>query len=123
MKSITLTFPWPDMQLASIHGNGNRFLKARQIKTLRTIAAGESINQAGDMRFKTASVNYWLYIPNKIKRDAANMVQACKPIIDGIVDSKVLSGDSWDVLRISGVFIDVDRDNPRVEIHLFEETR
>ncbi len=60
------------------------------------MAAGVALEQARRVRLDRAIVVYWFYVPNKIKRDAANMVQACKPIIDGIVDAKVLTGDSWE---------------------------
>ena len=122
IRSITLTFPFPDMSRASIHGNGSRQAKAKQIKEVRAIARHASLDQGdGFVRLEVANIRYWIFMPNKIKRDAANMVQACKPIIDGIVDAKILAGDSWDVLKIAGVHVEVDRVNPRVEIQLWQQ--
>ncbi len=83
---------------------------------------GVALEQARRVRLDRAIVVYWFYVPNKIKRDAANMVQACKPIIDGIVDAKVLTVNMG-VLEIGGVNVCVDSENPRVEIELWEDNR
>ena len=37
------------------------------------------------------------------RRDAANLVQSCKPLVDGVVDSGLISGDHWEVLAIGKV--------------------
>jgi hypothetical protein len=46
------------------------------------------------------------------------MLQALKPSIDGIVDSGLVEGDSWQQMTVYNVSVEIDRKNPRVEITL-----
>lgn len=50
-----------------------------------------------------AVVDYQFFVPDKRRRDSANMVQSCKAMIDGVVDAKMIPGDHWEVLRIGRV--------------------
>ena len=121
-RTITLEFPIPDMQKSSIHGNGNRFAKAKTIKQLRGGATWTVLNKYNGVRLgNRCLISYRFYVPDKRRRDEANMIQACKPFIDGIVDAKLISGDHWEVLSIIGVETKVDRERPRVEIVITEE--
>lgn len=46
------------------------------------------------------------------------MIQQCKPYIDGIVDSGLIAGDHWEVLRIVHVGVWMDKENPGVSLEL-----
>jgi hypothetical protein len=50
-----------------------------------------------------AAVHYRFEFPDRRRRDAANYIQACKPYIDGIVDSGLIVDDCWERLSIGGV--------------------
>ena len=50
-------------------------------------------------------VDYRFSVPDRRRRDMANMVQSCKPIIDGVVDSGLIQGDHWEVLGIGEVSV------------------
>jgi len=63
-------------------------------------------------------VTYSFFCPDNRRRDEANMVQAMKPTLDGIVDSGLIEGDHWQAMTIYGVFTVVDKENPRVEIRI-----
>lgn len=120
MQSITLTFPWPDMSKASIHGDGNWIVKARWTKTVRANAMYLAKDQATGVKLNKAKIKYYFFVPDNRRRDEANMIQMCKPMIDGIADAKVIAGDHWQVLKIAGVVVAIDNENPRVEIELSE---
>lgn len=53
--------------------------------------------------------DYRFSVPDRRRRDMANMVQACKPIIDGVVDSGLIQGDHWEVLGIGEVSVVVEK--------------
>jgi hypothetical protein len=50
-----------------------------------------------------AVVHYQFELPDNKRRDAANLVHACKAAIDGIVDSGLIPDDCWQVLTIGSV--------------------
>ena len=52
-------------------------------------------------------VDYAFTVPDRRRRDTANMIHSCKAIVDGVVDSKLISGDHWDVLSIGAVSVTV----------------
>ena len=56
-------------------------------------------------------VDYRFSVPDRRRRDCANMVQSCKPIVDGVVDSGLIQGDHWEVLGIGEVSVVVDKAN------------
>lgn len=66
----------------------------------------------------SVQIAYLFYVPDLRKRDEANLIQSCKPYIDGIVDSGICEGDDWKRMSIMGVATMLDRKNPRVELHI-----
>jgi len=120
VQAITLTFPWPDMSKASIHGDGNWIVKSRWTKTARDSAMYLAKDQATGINLKKATIRYYFFVPDNRRRDEANMIQMCKPMIDGITDARVIAGDHWQVLKIAGVVVAIDNENPRVEIEISE---
>ena len=88
MNRITITLPWPSSSLHA-HAKGHWRWKAKATKTHRKAALLASL-AAGVQRIKQmriAIVDYHFYMPDKRNRDAANLIQSCKPYIDGIADS------------------------------------
>jgi hypothetical protein len=118
MKSVTLTFPLPTTK-KTVHGNGGWRGKFGHVQRLRSEAKISTLSQTRKV-FAKARIKYRFAVPDRIRRDEANLIQACKPIIDGIVDARCLAGDDWQRLSIAGVETFVDKDNPRVEIVLEE---
>jgi hypothetical protein len=54
----------------------------------------------------------WLFtiaflVPDRKRRDRANLIQSCKPIIDGICDAGIVEGDHWEVMSIGEVTVNV----------------
>lgn len=64
------------------------------------------------------SVTYRFIFRDNLRRDEANMVQRCKPVLDGAVEAGIIAGDHWQVLHTAGIECSVDRANPRIEIVL-----
>jgi len=92
--------------------------KAKIVKSHREIACliAKSLKSKPITSF--AKIHYTFFVPNKIKRDESNMIQSCKPYVDGIVDSGLIAGDDWTRLTIAGVSVEVDKSNPRVVISI-----
>ena len=63
--------------------------------------------------FEVAAVSYTFYMPDDRVCDASNMIQSQKAAIDGIVDSGLIAGDRWQLLRIAEVTVKIDATNPR----------
>lgn len=85
------------------HTSGNRWDKAKATKQFRALGKLLAM-QVGNKPIKgRAVVDYLFFVPDHRQRDAANMVQSCKPIIDGVVDAKMIAGDHWEALAIGRV--------------------
>jgi len=60
------------------------------------------------------------FVPDRRRRDEANLIQSCKPAIDGVVDAGVIEGDHWEKLTTGSVRVSIDKNDPRVVL-IFEE--
>lgn len=98
---ITITAPI-DKRLHA-HAKGSWRAKAQATKQARQLAKLLALDASNRKIAGKAIVDYLFFVPDKRRRDAANMVQAVKPIIDGVVDSGLISGDHWEVLAIGKV--------------------
>jgi hypothetical protein len=107
-QMITLTFP-VDPRLHA-HTSGSWRKKAVATKQMRTYAYLAAKQSGQTPIHGPVSVTYRFTVPNRIRRDAANMIQACKPIIDGICDAGLIDGDHWEVMRIIGVDVVVGKE-------------
>jgi crossover junction endodeoxyribonuclease RusA len=118
---LSVTLPWISSELHA-HAKGHWRSKAAATKACREMAflVGKSLRPK--MPYANAKVFYRFYVPDKRRRDEANMVQAVKPFLDGLVDAGVIAGDDWTVLNTKGIAVAVDRDNPRVVLE-FEEMK
>ena len=98
---ITITCPI-DKRLHS-HNKGHWREKASVVKQARQLARLLALEASNRKIAGKAIVEYLFFVPDRRRRDASNMVQAVKPIIDGVVDSGLISGDHWEVLAIGKV--------------------
>ena len=113
---ISIDLPKPS---GHAHNKGHWRAKARPIKAMRELAyilAKQAIAEHGKPNADVVDVSYFFRVPDRGRRDAANMIQECKPYIDGIVDSGLISGDHWEVLRIIEVGVSIDKENPGVTL-------
>ncbi len=80
------------------HSKGGWFQKARATKTARAMAKLLAMDSGNKPIKGKARVDYTFFVPDRRRRDEANLVQAAKPLIDGVVDAGMISGDHWEVL-------------------------
>ena len=118
MDAATITLPPADAQL-NAHAKGHWRAKAKataeQRALARILAKQQPVTIPGRCR-----VHYEFYVPDRRRRDAANLVQSCKAAIDGVVDAGVIKGDHWEVLEIGSVSVFVDKLDPRIVL-MFEQ--
>ena len=115
-RMISIELPTPS---GHAHNKGHWRAKARPIKAMRELAyilAKQAIAEHGRPKADVVEVRYFFRVPDRRRRDAANMIQQCKPYIDGIVDSGLITGDHWEVLRIIGVGVMIDKEKPGVTL-------
>jgi hypothetical protein len=120
---ITIVLPFPDLSKCSIHNKGHWRTKSEYTKELRMVSCFEALRRNGvipNSQIDRASIQYRFYVADRKRRDAANLVQACKPYVDGIVDAGLIAGDHWEALQIAVVSVEVDKKNPRVELIISE---
>lgn len=98
---ITITCPI-DKRLHS-HNKGHWREKAVAVKQARQLARLLALDASNRKLAGRCVVDYLFFVPDKRRRDAANLIQSCKPILDGVVDSGLISGDHWEVLAIGKV--------------------
>ncbi len=118
---MIITLPWINPKLHA-HTGGVMWDKIKATKAARMQAkliCRDMINrkQVHPIAGRVL-VSYTFFVPNYYRRDEANMIQSCKPAIDGIVASGLIEGDHWQAMTIYGVFTEVDKENPRVEIRI-----
>jgi len=120
---MKITLPFPDMQRLHAHAKGNsRYTKSKATKEARQLAcyaATDMLNRKLTVPLiGRVLVSYAIYVPDNRERDECNMLQACKPYVDGLVDAGLCGGDSWQKMSLFNVFVEIDREDPRVEITL-----
>jgi hypothetical protein len=113
IDEVEITLPLPGKSLHS-HAKGHWRAKsgataqARREATWATKAAW-----SGDA-WTRATVDYFFAVPDRRRRDAANLVAACKAYVDGVIDAGLLPDDCWEMLSIGEVSVEIDRERPRV---------
>ena len=63
-------------------------------------------------------INYTFFVEDMRQRDRANMIQQCKALIDGVVDSGVIEGDHWEISWIGAVEVVYRAKNPGVRLEI-----
>jgi len=119
-QSVKITLPLPPSVLHA-HNKGHWRVKAPAIKAARYEAMWSTIaNNPRDLRFERAILSLTFFVPDNRQRDALNLTQSMKPSIDGVVASKLIPGDHWQVLKIGDIDCEIDRKKPRVVL-VFQE--
>lgn len=123
MRSLTIDLPWPVPALHS-HNKGHWRSKVVEVRKLRDLAMF-AVRQACPValpRWELATIDYLFYCPDNRRRDQANLIQAMKPAVDGIVDSGLIPDDCWQVLAIGKVVCVVVPKNPFVSLQIRKRT-
>ena len=120
MTSVTITLDLPDSRLHA-HAKGGWRAKRPAVKSARGLAHMIAIRDRGAFRRPDrATIHYAFFVPDNRQRDEANLIQMCKPYVDGLCDAGLIVGDHWQVLSTGGVSVEIDRDRPRVELTITE---
>jgi len=119
LNTLTITLPPPNPKLHA-HAKGGWRAKVGATKELRQLAWSLALEACEQLEepWPAASVEYRFCVPDLRRRDAANMIQATKPAIDGLVDAGLIPDDDWRHLGTKAVIVELDRENPRVELML-----
>ena len=89
----------------------------REIRSAATVCAKASkVAPLG----RSAITTVW-FVPDKRRRDAGSLSLTTKAAIDGLVDAGVWPDDNSDWITQESYRIELDKTNPRIEIHI-EET-
>ncbi len=112
---IRIDLPFPDKKLHA-HNTGHWRSKADAVANMRGMAKLLAMRKGNTSVGKAAVCHYRFRVPDNVRRDVANMIQSCKPAIDGIVDSGLLADDCWQVLSLGRVEVVIDRNRPGVDI-------
>jgi len=104
-REFSIRLPWPDRRLHA-QTRGSRWKKISATTAAREAAfmLGQAEKQKATVRLpiEVCEVSYLFVMPSKTRRDVANLIQSCKPFIDGLVDAGIVSGDDWTKMRIAG---------------------
>ena len=106
---IKIALPFP---LAThSHNKGHWRAKAGPIKAMREHACllGRQAVAGYGKIVGAFEMSYAIYVPDMRRRDTVNMLQQCKPYLDGIVDSGLIEGDHWAVCQLNEVNVFHDK--------------
>ena len=115
---VRLTLPWPDSRLLP-NRKLHWALKATAARNARTTAWAIAYGADWSHQISACMARVTFYPPDKRRRDLDNLLRACKPYWDGMVDAGLLVDDSC-IKEISVRMGEPDKTNPRVEISLKE---
>jgi len=109
--------PWP----GNLHSHNQVHWRTKQkaVKRNRGIGKLVALDQiaCGAKKIKGEHrIGYRFFAPDNRRRDAANLIQQCKPYIDGIVNSAFIEGDHWQISKIWFVTVEISQTSPGVEI-------
>ncbi|MCA9280212.1 MAG: RusA family crossover junction endodeoxyribonuclease [Phycisphaeraceae bacterium] len=114
---ITIELPWPDNRLHA-HNKGHWRVKSDPVKQARRSAYLIALSAKPDSHkpFERAKITYVFHMPNARNRDIANLIQSCKPYLDGIVDAGIIKDDNWKCLCEIEADAEVNSEFPCVEM-------
>lgn len=70
-----------------------------------------------DIPYEKAKINFYIYFPDKHRRDKINYAQGCKPILDQLAEEKIIIDDNWNRIE-DQYYCRCDKLHPRTEIEI-----
>lgn len=122
MIKLTIRERLPNLNDYTRENRYNRYNGAKMKFSVEQIITGYILEQIRlcKARMPVAVVIRW-YEPNA-RRDKDNVMFAEKFVLDSLVERGIIEGDGWnDILQIFH-WCDIDKDNPRVEVEIYEQT-
>ena len=108
---MTFSITMPIDSRLHAHNTGHWRKKAEPTRQARQEACFLALQTHAKPLSGLVMVDYHFSVPDRRRRDLGNLVQSCKPICDGVVDSGLIPGDHWEVLGIGEVSVVVDKSN------------
>lgn len=125
-ETVLVVLPLPHKILSPNAMTGSwrgRMGKAAAAKRYRALARAEAEAQGVETGpWERATVAVTFFHDRKRRRDDVNFLAAMKPAYDGLVDAGLLEDDDAEHLVTLGATFEVDKDAPRVELHLTRVT-
>lgn len=118
-RSVVLELPLPDYDVSQ-NGRLHHMVKAKKVAKEKEHAYFLALQAR--VSFKRSIVAYRFYFPDNKQRDAVNYMAGAKSYVDGIVKSKLISGDHWQVCSPRYDGCSIDAENPRMVITVIEVT-
>lgn len=117
-EMVSVCLPLPHRHL-SPNARVHWAKKARTVKAYRETAWALTLQAQGLSRknWTEATAKATFYFPDKRRRDRDNLLAMLKPAFDGMTDADLLVDDAG--LRHEPLEIGVDKNNPRVMIHVW----
>ena len=118
---MKIEFQFPNMSKLNAHAKGNsHWGNSKATSAARSQALYICVDLINRKQVHPIAgqvlISYAIFVPDDRPRDTCNILQALKPTIDGIVDSGLVEGDSWQQMKLYNVTVEIDKKNPRGEI-------
>lgn len=118
---LTVTLRLPPRELSpnyTVGSRGGRMGKSAKTKDYREASHWAAVCAAtdGPYRWPAASVQARFFFRDRRRRDRDNLLASLKAAFDGLADAGVVQDDAG--LTHLPVIVDVDKANPRVELHI-----
>lgn len=120
-ETVTVVLPLPPAVLSPncpSGTRGGRFARAAAAKKYKRTAVEAAERQNIWETWRRATVQASFYHKTERRRDDVNHLAMLKPAYDGLVESGLLADDDSRHLTTLPAIFGVDRENPRVELHL-----
>lgn len=119
LRSYVVVLPLPPREL-SPNSRSHWRVKARHVKEYRHRARYETAFLLSKKPpLDAVRIEARFFFRDKRRRDRDNLLASLKSAFDGIADAGLVRNDS-DITHLP-VVIDVDRNEPRVELHVTED--
>lgn len=117
-KVYKLTGSVPSKKNSRINTRSGRSFPSKEYQNWHDAAALEIQSQGIEHFDKVKSLDVVCYFKNNIRQDLDNRLSS---VLDLLKDLDVIKDDCWQVVPEINIVGSIDRNNPRVEIYLWEE--
>ena len=115
VSTVEVKLPLPPAALHT-HAKGHWRQKSKATAEARQVARWAAKEAVSGQSWEHAEIDYLFRLPDNRRRDAANLVAACKSYVDGVVDAGLIPDDCWQMLSIGAAVCEIDRDDPGVTL-------
>lgn len=120
MKTLTIEGSLPSLNQYTRACRGNKFAGAKMKKDAEQIISLYIKQQLKESFAGKVKLAFRWYCKDK-RQDLDNICFAKKFILDALVSNKVIEGDSWKyVTGFTDEFF-IDKENPRIEVDIYEQ--